>query len=136
LINIFDSKSLLLELVLVLKRRFRKDKKFLQMALEFTDNNFEDKVLNSGSVTVVDFWAQWCGPCRAIAPIIEELADQYAGTALIGKVDVDANQELAMQYSIRSIPTILILKDGEVVEKHVGAITKAVLQAKLDKHLA
>ncbi|WMX13872.1 MULTISPECIES: thioredoxin [unclassified Aureispira] len=106
------------------------------MALEFTDSNFEDKVLNSGSVTVVDFWAQWCGPCRAIAPIIEELADEYAGTALIGKVDVDANQELAMQYSIRSIPTILILKDGEVVEKHVGAITKPALQAKLDKHLA
>jgi len=106
------------------------------MALEFTDSNFEDKVLNSGNVTVVDFWAQWCGPCRAIAPIIEELADEYAGTALIGKVDVDANQELAMQYSIRSIPTILILKDGEVVEKHVGAITKPALQAKLDKHLA
>jgi len=106
------------------------------MALEFTDGNFEDKVLNSGSVTVVDFWAQWCGPCRAIAPIIEELADEYAGTALIGKVDVDTNQELAMQYSIRSIPTILILKDGEVVEKHVGAITKSILKTKLDKHLA
>jgi thioredoxin 1 len=106
------------------------------MALEFTDSNFEDKVLNSGNVTVVDFWAQWCGPCRAIAPIIEELADEYAGTALIGKVDVDANQELAMQYSIRSIPTILILKDGEVVEKHVGAITKPALQAKIDKYLA
>lgn len=106
------------------------------MALEFTDKNFEEKVLNSGSVTVVDFWAQWCGPCRAIAPIIEELADEYADSALIGKVDVDANQELAMQYSIRSIPTILILKDGEVVEKHVGAITKPALKAKLDQHLA
>ncbi|BDS09419.1 thioredoxin [Aureispira anguillae] len=106
------------------------------MALEFTDNNFEEKVLNSGQVTVVDFWAQWCGPCRAIAPIIEELADEYAGTALVGKVDVDANQELAMQYSIRSIPTILILKDGAVVEKHVGAITKPALQSKIDKHLA
>ena len=106
------------------------------MALEFTDSNFEEKVLNSGHVTVVDFWAQWCGPCRAIAPIIEELADEYAGTALVGKVDVDANQELAMQYSIRSIPTILILKDGEVVEKHVGAITKPALQSKIDKHLA
>lgn len=106
------------------------------MALEFTDSNFEDKVLNSGNVTVVDFWAQWCGPCRAIAPIIEELADEYAGTALVGKVDVDANQELAMQYSIRSIPTILILKDGEVVEKHVGAITKPALKSKIDMHLA
>lgn len=106
------------------------------MALEFTDSNFEDKVLNSGQVTVVDFWAQWCGPCRAIAPIIEELADEYAGTALVGKVDVDANQELSMQYNIRSIPTILILKNGQVVEKHVGAITKPALQAKIDKHLA
>jgi thioredoxin 1 len=106
------------------------------MALEFTDSNFEEKVLSSGKVAVVDFWAQWCGPCRAIAPIIEELADEYAGSALVGKVDVDANQELAMQYSIRSIPTILILKDGEVVEKHVGAITKPALKAKLDQHLA
>jgi len=106
------------------------------MALEFTDSNFQEQVLDSGQVTVVDFWAQWCGPCRAIAPIIEELADEYAGTALIGKVDVDANQELAMQYSIRSIPTILILKDGEVVEKHVGAITKPALQSKIDKHMA
>ncbi len=106
------------------------------MALEFTDNNFESKVLNSAQVTVVDFWAQWCGPCRAIAPIIEELADEYAGTAQVGKVDVDSNQELAMQYSIRSIPTILILKNGEVVEKHVGAITKNALQSKLDKHIS
>jgi thioredoxin 1 len=106
------------------------------MALEFTDSNFQEQVLDSGQVTVVDFWAQWCGPCRAIAPIIEELADEYAGSALIGKVDVDANQELAMQYSIRSIPTILILKDGEVVEKHVGAITKPALQSKIDKHMA
>lgn len=106
------------------------------MALEFTDGNFQEKVLDSGQVTVVDFWAQWCGPCRAIAPIIEELADEYAGTVLIGKVDVDANQELAMQYSIRSIPTILILKDGEVVEKHVGAITKPALQSKIDKYMA
>ncbi len=106
------------------------------MALEFTDGNFQEQVLDSGQVTVVDFWAQWCGPCRAIAPIIEELADEYAGSALVGKVDVDANQELAMQYSIRSIPTILILKNGEVVERHVGAITKPALQSKIEKHMA
>jgi len=106
------------------------------MALEFTDSNFEDEVLNSGQLAVVDFWAQWCGPCRAIAPIIEELADEYAGTALVGKVDVDANQGLAMQYGIRSIPTILLVKDGEVVEKHVGAISKAALDAKIKNHLA
>lgn len=106
------------------------------MALEFTDSNFEETVLNSGHLAVVDFWAQWCGPCRAIAPIIEELADEYAGTVLVGKVDVDANQELSMQYGIRSIPTILLVKDGEVVEKHVGSISKAALQAKIDQHLA
>lgn len=106
------------------------------MALEFTDSNFNDTVLNSGKVAVVDFWAQWCGPCRAIAPIIEELADEYAGKALIGKVDVDSNQELAMQYSIRSIPTILIVKDGQVVDKHVGVVTKPALKAKLDQQLA
>jgi thioredoxin 1 len=80
------------------------------MALEFTDSNFEEKVLKSEKVAVVDFWAQWCGPCRAIAPIIEELASEYEDSVLIGKVDVDSNQDLAMQYSIRSIPTILILK--------------------------
>lgn len=106
------------------------------MALEFTDRNFEETVLNSGQLTVVDFWAQWCGPCRAISPIIEELADEYAGRVLVGKVDVDSNQELAMRYSIRSIPTILIVKDGQVVDKHVGAITKPALQAKLEQQLA
>ena len=106
------------------------------MALEFTDSNFQSEVLDSGQVTVVDFWAQWCGPCRAIAPIIEELADEYAGTVQVGKVDVDTNQELAMQYSIRSIPTILILKNGDVVEKHVGAITKNALQSKIEKHIS
>lgn len=106
------------------------------MALEFTDSNFEETVLNSGKLAVVDFWAQWCGPCRAIAPIIEDLADEYAGQALVGKVDVDSNQELAMRYSIRSIPTILIVKDGQVVDKHVGAITKPALKAKLEQQLA
>ncbi|MCH2023025.1 MAG: thioredoxin [Saprospiraceae bacterium] len=106
------------------------------MALEFTDSNFEEKVLQSEKVAVVDFWAQWCGPCRAIAPIIEELASEYEDSVLIGKVDVDSNQELAMQYSIRSIPTILILKGGEVLEKHVGAITKPALQSKIEQHMA
>lgn len=106
------------------------------MAFEFTDGNFQEKALSSGQVVVVDFWAQWCGPCRAIAPIIEELADDYAGSALVGKVDVDANQELAMQYGIRSIPTIVILKDGKEVERHLGAITKPALQSKIDKHMA
>ncbi len=105
------------------------------MALEFTSENFQETVLDSSQVTVVDFWAQWCGPCRAIAPIIEELADDYAGTVLIGKVDVDANQELSMQFGIRSIPTILILKNGEVVDRNVGALSKADLQNKINKYI-
>ena len=106
------------------------------MAFEFTDSNFEEKVLKSDQIAVVDFWAQWCGPCRAIAPIIEELSTEYEGSVLIGKVDVDANKELPMQYSIRSIPTILIIKGGEVLEKHVGSITKQALQSKIDSHLS
>jgi thioredoxin 1 len=106
------------------------------MALEFTDGNFQEQVLSSDQVSVVDFWAQWCGPCRAIAPIIEELSDEYSGSVLVGKVDIDSNQELAMQYSIRSIPTILILKNGEVVDRHVGAITKPALQSKIDAQLS
>jgi thioredoxin 1 len=106
------------------------------MAQEITDNNFEDTVMNSGQVALLDFWAQWCGPCRAIAPIVEELASEYEGKAIIGKVDVDKNQEIALKYNIRSIPTILIVKNGEIVDRHVGATTKAVLKGKLDKHLS
>jgi len=106
------------------------------MAQEITDNNFEETVMNSGQVALLDFWAQWCGPCRAIAPIVEELASEYEGKAIIGKVDVDRNQEIALKYNIRSIPTILIVKDGEIVDRHVAATTKAVLKGKLDKHLS
>lgn len=106
------------------------------MAREINDNNFTESVLESSQVALLDFWAQWCGPCRAIAPIIEELSEEFEGKAIIGKVDVDQNQEIAFQYNIRSIPTILIIKNGEVVERHVGATTKAVLKAKLEKHIA
>jgi thioredoxin 1 len=106
------------------------------MAKEITDNNFNETVIQSDQVALLDFWAQWCGPCRAIAPIIEELYTEYEGKAVIGKVDVDVNQEIAMQYNIRSIPTILIIKNGEVVDRHVGSTTKAVLKAKLDKYLS
>lgn len=105
------------------------------MAFEFTDTNFQEKVLDNKGVAVIDFWAEWCGPCRLIAPIIEELANEYDGKALIGKLDVDNNPEVSMKYGIRSIPTILILKDGEIVEKHVGTTTKANLEQKLAAHL-
>lgn len=91
------------------------------MALQLTDSNFEQTVLKSDKIAIVDFWAEWCGPCRAIAPIVEELSKEYEGQAVVGKVDVDSNPETAMKYSIRSIPTVLFIKNGQVVDKHVGA---------------
>ena len=105
------------------------------MAREFTDQNFQNTVLASSQVALVDFWAEWCGPCRAIAPIIEELSAEYQGKALIGKVDIEANKEIAAQYNIRSIPTILIIKNGQVVDKQVGAASKDVLRKKIEAHL-
>ncbi|AEE48190.1 thioredoxin [Haliscomenobacter hydrossis] len=100
------------------------------MAFEFTDSNFTEKTAEG--VVLVDFWATWCGPCRAIAPTIEELYSDYKDKALVGKLDVDHNPEVAMKYGIRSIPTLLILKDGKVVHQHVGLATKQVLANKLD----
>ena len=100
------------------------------MALVFTDSNFQETAL-SGGVSVVDFWAEWCGPCRLIGPIVDELAKNYEGKVAIGKVNVDENPEISMKYGVRSIPTILIIKDGEVVDKQVGLTTKASLDAKI-----
>jgi len=105
------------------------------MAFEITDDNFQAEVLDKGGLTVIDFWAEWCGPCRMVGPIIEELATEYDGKALIGKVDVDSNMQISMKYSIRSIPTILFIKNGEVVDKQVGATSKQVLAAKIDAHI-
>lgn len=106
------------------------------MAFELTDANFKDEVLEKNGIAVVDFWAEWCGPCRMIGPIIEELSEDFKGKALIGKVDVDTNSEISMKYGIRSIPTILILKDGEVVDTQVGVTTKQALAEKIEAHLA
>lgn len=102
------------------------------MALEITDANFEELVMNSDKPVMLDFWAVWCGPCRMIAPIVEEMATEYEGKAVIGKVDVDNNQEVAMKYGIRNIPTVLFIKGGEVVDKQVGAAPKPAFVAKLD----
>jgi len=102
------------------------------MALEFTDGNFEDLVLKSDKPVIVDFWAVWCGPCRIVGPIVQELGDEYGDKVLVGKLDVDHNPKSAMKFGIRNIPTILYFKNGEVVDKQVGAVPKAVLAKKLE----
>jgi len=105
------------------------------MATQLTDSNFKELVLDSDKVAIVDFWAEWCGPCKAIGPMIEELSKEYEGKAIVGKVDVDSNPETAMKYGIRNIPTILFIKNGEVVDKQVGAVPKSVLEQKLKAHM-
>ena len=102
---------------------------------EFTDANFKSEAMESGQSVLVDFWAEWCGPCRMLTPVIDELAEDYAGRAKIGKVDVDANREVAAQFSIMSIPTIVVLKNGEVVKKFVGVSSKADLAAAIDENI-
>lgn len=102
------------------------------MAIEITDANFEELVVNSDKPVMIDFWAVWCGPCRMIAPIVEEMTTEYDGKAVIGKVDVDSNPNIAMKYGIRNIPTVLFVKGGEVVDKQVGAAPKQAFTAKLD----
>ena len=105
------------------------------MALEFTDANFQETVLEADKVSIVDFWAPWCGPCRVVGPVVEELAKDYEGKAIIGKLNVDENPEISVKYGVRSIPTILFIKNGEVVDKQVGAAPKSVLEQKLQAHL-
>ena len=102
---------------------------------EITDGNFEESVLKSSVPVLVDFWAEWCGPCRMIAPTVEELAADYTGKVTVGKLNVDNNQATASQYGVRSIPTLLLFKGGEVVEQLVGLADKPKLQAIIDKHL-
>ncbi|MCL2073403.1 MAG: thioredoxin [Marinilabiliaceae bacterium] len=102
------------------------------MAIEATDLNFEELVLSSDKPVLLDFWAEWCGPCRMITPIVNELATEYEGKALVAKMDVDSSPSTSVKYGIRSIPTILFFKNGEVVDKQVGAVPKTTLAAKLD----
>ena len=102
------------------------------MALEFTDSNFKTEVLESNQLSVVDFWAEWCGPCRAIGPVIEELSKEYDGKVKVGKVNVDHNPKISMDYGITSIPAILFIKNGEVVDKLVGAHPKGNFVKKIE----
>ncbi len=103
--------------------------------LEMTDTNFDAEVLQSDKPVLVDFWAVWCGPCKMIAPTVEEIAKEYDGKLKVGKVDVDHNQAVAQKFGIRSIPTLLIFKGGKVVEQVVGAVPKKALIDKITKHL-
>jgi thioredoxin 1 len=102
------------------------------MALEITDGNFEELVMQSDKPVMIDFWAVWCGPCRMIAPLVEEMAKEFEGKAVVGKVDVDSNQGVAAQFGIRNIPTVLFVKNGQVADKQVGACPKQVLVNKLN----
>ncbi|MBV20118.1 MAG: thioredoxin [Cytophagia bacterium] len=103
-------------------------------ALEITDSNFND-IVSKNKTVLIDFWAEWCGPCRMIAPMIEELAGEYDGKAVIGKLDVDNNQESSVKFGVRSIPTLLVFKDGELVDRHVGAVPKETLSKSIDSNL-
>ena len=102
------------------------------MALEITDATFDEVVLKSDKPVVVDFWAAWCGPCRMVGPIIDEVSAEYEGKAVVGKVDVDANQEFAAKYGVRNIPTVLVFKDGEIVNRQVGVSPKNVYTEAID----
>ena len=102
--------------------------------LEITDANFNE-IIQSEKPVLVDFWAEWCGPCRMIAPIVEELASDYDGKAVVGKVDVDSNPQMSAKFGIRSIPTLLVFKNGEVVDKQIGAVGKSILAEKLNAQI-
>ena len=103
------------------------------MALEITDSNFEETVLKSDKPVLVDFWAAWCGPCRMVGPIIDELSEEYEGKAIIGKIDIDSNQQYAAQFGVRNIPTVLVFKDGELVDRKVGVSSKNDYAEAIDK---
>ena len=106
------------------------------MVSKFSDDNFDEQVLKSSQPVLVDFWAEWCGPCRMIGPIVEELAKDFEGKAVTGKLNVDENPKTSLAYGIRSIPTLLIFKDGKIVDKVVGAVSKSVLSSKLNASLS
>ena len=105
------------------------------MALEITDANFKEVVLDSDKPVLVDFWAVWCGPCRTISPIVDELHNELEGKAVIGKVNVDENSDTPVKFGVRNIPTLLVFKNGEVVDKIVGAVPKSHILEKIEAHM-
>ncbi len=105
------------------------------MAQQFTEANFEEAVLKANAPVLVDFWAEWCGPCRMIGPVVEEISREYNGKAVVGKVNVDENPNIAMKYGIRSIPTLLVFKGGQVVDKIVGAVPKNMITQKIEAQM-
>lgn len=105
------------------------------MALQITDSNFQELVLNSDKLSVIDFWAVWCGPCKIIGPYIDALSVEYADRANIGKVDVDTNQDVSLQFKVRSIPTVVFIKGGQEVDRLVGAVPKSVIEEKIKAYL-
>jgi thioredoxin 1 len=105
------------------------------MAIEFTSSNWNEKVLQSDKPVLVDFWAEWCGPCRMIGPVVEEIHREYDGRAVVGKLNVDHNPDISAQYGIRGIPTILVFKNGQLVDRIVGAVAKNTLTQKLEEQL-
>ena len=105
------------------------------MALEITDENFEEVVLKSDKPVLVDFWAAWCGPCRMVGPVIEEISDEYSEKAVVGKVDIDSNQEYAAKYGVRNIPTVLVFHNGEIVGRQVGVAPKNTYTEAIDSLL-
>jgi thioredoxin 1 len=106
------------------------------MTVEITDANFQEKVLGTDKLVVIDFWAEWCGPCKMIGPVVEELSNAYPETVVVGKLDVDTNPNTAMEFMVRSIPTIIFVKNGKVVDRHVGATSIGVLKGKVDSLLS
>lgn len=105
------------------------------MAIEITDSNFDEVVTKADKPVLVDFWAEWCGPCRMVGPVVEEIAKEYEGKAIVGKVNVDENPDISVKFGIRNIPALLFFKNGEIVDKQIGAVPKSALVEKLEKQL-